>query len=53
METALGGCRTLGSAWVASGLGNTPGLPVVPEWLTGAVEDASQGAAMSKAAGGQ
>ena len=40
METAIGGCRTLGAAWVASGLGKTNGLLEVPEWLGRAVEDA-------------
>ena len=42
MEAALGGCRTLGVAWVTSGLGTTAGLLEVPAWLASAVDDASQ-----------
>lgn len=50
MEAALGGCRELGAAWVASGLGATAGLPALPAWLACAVDDASQAV---RATGGQ
>lgn len=52
MDTALGGCRELAAAWVTSGLGATTGLPTVPEWLAGAVEDTGAGATALKSAGG-
>jgi hypothetical protein len=49
MEAALGGCRELGAAWMASGLGATAGLPALPACLASAVDDASQVTAAGQA----
>ena len=38
---AASGCRELAEAWMASGLGGTPGLVALPEWLAAALDDLS------------
>jgi len=41
LDGAIEGCRRLAHAWIVSGLGETPGVTDLPEWLKGALEDAA------------